>query len=586
MRLRFDRLAIVVVTTVVTCVSQRGEAWDFTATVSGNNVTFSYTGLTGSGNCCASAAIDDPMFQTGGFCSIPCPFDGNRTVGPIGCNAAGTHVVYGCVSDSTTTGYECRPATVTIIDPPAATCASFDIQVRGARVLTHKLGDAFGASYPPGQTADAEMPVVLRTIAASAGTPVYLRITDPADASLYAPHNAGDNIDSAGGTFGGGATTTTVLLPATGVVTTALKTTTFAGGDNYRVDSSTDSRILTDPSFCTPPSACRTTAVVTAWKRMYVEYDDMYRSSQLLAQRTLINDIIVYTNDGGFRKGDSVRLIHAPSFTRTQPADVDGFYFEDRAVANIQKNNNPAVVAKYAITLDRKLDRPYFTDEKFLTTQLGDAIANLSRFPGRASDPQYHAGNDYVLLTFADAFLDVVTVPSNGVGVPLYTTMTADDRNFVAPKWWAAKDSAVYPSNAGICITAEDRDPLPPDASGNPVLSLGTTGGIASYIWRASIDSATGPGSKFLIKRLDPDVVAAETVVHELAHQWQVNASYSGGHCNKTFYDDPTLYCTMNSGQNNRQLGDRLVRFHFVGTSPATADSEYMDIRKAADPKP
>jgi hypothetical protein len=571
----------------VVCTPAR--AWDFQATVNGNGIVASFTGLTGNSDCCVSVAIDDPAFSGGGACSIPCPFGGTRTLSPVTCNAVGTHVVYGCVSDSTTGGvYQCRTQTVTVIDPPSPSCPQFDVIVRGGKALTHKYGDSFSSVYPNGQTTDGEMPVVLRTIAAPAGTAVYLKIIDPPDASLYgAPHNAPDNIDTSAGTFSGGGNTTTMSLPATGTVSTVLRTTSFAAGDNYQIQASADSRLLSDPTFtCTPSSGCRTTSIVTAWKRMYVEYDDMYRFSQLLALRTLINDIVVYTNDGGFRRGDAVRLVHAPSFTRTEPVDVDGFYSEDRTVADIARNRNAAIPARYAITLDRALQRPYFVDATFLTTQLGDAIVNLSRYPGRSPDPAFHASDQYVANAFADAFVEVVKLPANGVGVPLYSSMTENDMRYVATKWWAAKDSASYPSNAGICIAAEDRVPLPPDSSGNPVLSLGTTGTSASYIWRLSIDDATQPNSRFLVKRLDPEIVAAETVVHELAHQWAVNATSTGGHCNKTFYNDPTKYCTMNSGQNNPQLGDGVVRFHYVGTSPATADSEYMDMRRASEPKP
>lgn len=79
-------------------------------------------------------------------------------------------------------------------------------------------------------------------------------------------------------------------------------------------------------------------------------------------------------------------------------------------------------------------------------------------------------------------------------------------------------------------------------------------------------------------------------LVHEMAHQWHVNPNYQDGHCNQTAYTNPsifpTMYCEMNSAQNNGQYGDGVIRFHYTGSSPQTADSEYMDIRKTPEPKP
>ena len=49
---------------------------------------------------------------------------------------------------------------------------------------------------------------------------------------------------------------------------------------------------------------------------------------------------------------------------------------------------------------------------------------------------------------------------------------------------------------------------------------------------------------------------------------------------------NPSLFCQGNGPQNSGQYDDGHYAFHYIGTTPATADSEYMTIRKASEPRP
>lgn len=113
---------------------------------------------------------------------------------------------------------------------------------------------------------------------------------------------------------------------------------------------------------------------------------------------------------------------------------------------------------------------------------------------------------------------------------------------------------------------------------------------------------------------LNADTILEEVEVHELAHQWDVNGT-TPGHCQRVGYDSTTpyppqqtppaptppgtLFCTMafDTGLTMpapwngsililptvRQYGDGHTSFHMTQAG-STWDSEYLTIRRAADP--
>ena len=543
-----------------------------------NGNTITYT--TPAGYCCAGASLDEPFVGGAGCAIVPdCSTQPARN-DQFSCNPVGTHVVYACWYNPNTP-QQCESKAVNVTEPAPPSCPLFDL-IGGSRVLTHKYGST--DNYPFGQTADAQMTLKLRARRAPGGTTIYLRVFDPPDTAAYgAPHQPDDNQDTSAnaGSFSG-SKTTQVSLPATGSVSVVFSATDHAAGDNYRVEATADQTILNDPNFICSTD-CKSLDI-TAFKRMYVEMDEMYRNSQLIAARTLVGESVVYVNDRGFRRGDSVRLVHASSYQRNEPQDVDGFYSEDRVIVDVARNNNPNQVGAYAITLDQPLTKTYFTDLKFVDTQLGDAIVNTSRNAQRSSDPRYHSNEQYVSGAFAEAFVEVIKATTSGVGIPFYDAMSSAGNIGVGRKWFAARTSVLIPPNFGLAVAAATRTPL---TTANQ-LSLGTTSGPFSYVWRQNVDDSTsGPKSKFpLMAGLDANIVSGEVLVHELAHQWNVNSTYPDHECNKKSYADSTQFCQGNGPSNSGQYGDGIVKFHYVGSSPSTADSEYMDIRKTGEPKP
>lgn len=575
------------------------------AFVSGNtiHVTVSGTDYT-SDQCCIGADIDEdpgyappsssrlgptvdgmrltppPKTRTDAYCSIPCGKSSDSF--SFGCNSLGLHTVYGYYADDTTGGYvSAGTATVNVTVPPPFFCPQFVLVGGGSMALTHKYADARPEiEYPGKQTVDGEMPMKIRTVAAPAGTVVYLRVYDPPDESQYgAPHAADDNFDGFNGGKINGSKFSSVTLPANGSVPFTLQTTQFASGDNYEVAASANPDLHT-PSFVCDGSIHCQKQKVTAYKRFYVEHREMYRNSELIRSNILLGQRLVYINERNFvRRGDRVRLVHAPSYLRTTLGDTDGFYYEDFTVADTRRNPVATIAANFEIELDAGVTHHFRQDIAIAGTQYGDVLVNLSRPAPHQTDPQFHMNLGYIRNAFWFAFVDLMTFSTDYVGMPYFHEMTDQQMIFGGAKWMAAKTSSTVPANTGLAVAAGTRDPL-----GGNAFSFGTTTGVYSYVWRDNIDAATsGSAHRFpLTSGNNADITSGEVLVHELAHQWKVNSGYPQNECTRQSYDNPSLFCQMNSPGVSAEYDDGHIAFHYNGAT----DSEYMTIRRVTEPRP
>lgn len=96
-----------------------------------------------------------------------------------------------------------------------------------------------------------------------------------------------------------------------------------------------------------------------------------------------------------------------------------------------------------------------------------------------------------------------------------------------------------------------------------------------------------------------------ESLIHELGHEWRVNAGWqpgvahapsamTGGHCSTAFGKDVNAYggnlkCVMHQFMygdgSDQERRDSIVGFHYVHSN-GTLDSEYLRIRRRAEPVP
>jgi hypothetical protein len=211
--------------------------------------------------------------------ATPTPHSGTRQL----LLAPGTHRFRADYCQSSSTNYHATSAEVVVPSAETKPTFTFDLpDPAQEKVLTHKYGPD---EYPSAmQTEDRKIRVggTLRDQSGKpvAGKPVHFRLSDPADTASYvvAAGDAapGDNIDGPGSLNGGG-TAATVTTDANGRVSLTLTITDHVAGDNYRI------RASPDPTFaCT--EGCAWSATYTAWKRVYVEVNKMFRRGAFLTE--------------------------------------------------------------------------------------------------------------------------------------------------------------------------------------------------------------------------------------------------------------------------------------------------------------
>jgi len=221
------------------------------------------------------------------------------------------------------------------------------------RVLLSNLHHSPGTTMPQfpyplyqGRLAkDAAIPIDLRILYGGVGTsgvPVTLRIIDPPDPSEYIVGTAnwqgqpvpgatlshtGDNVGPPP-TFHGNCVpcaTYSVTSGANGTITAELDLDPQTrAGDNYQVEATA--------RFPNGTTKTVRSGVITAWKRMFVEKQQMFRSGVPLAgdapigvTHIIVPDIDISDTTGDrIGRTDYLVLLHAPSFG--QPKVVSSFY--------------------------------------------------------------------------------------------------------------------------------------------------------------------------------------------------------------------------------------------------------------------
>ena len=168
-------------------------------------------------------------------------------------------------------------------------------QIEG-KVLTYEDNPV---AYPPGQVGNHVFSVRATLRGDSqliSGQQLYFRIIDPLDTAPYrGPHAVPDNDDNSGnaGKFvASGLATQSATTDSAGNVDLSINTTGQFAGDNYVVQATSDQRITTDPNFqC--GADCFSTATLTAWKRVYLEVDSMFRKGAFITSVVNPGDTIV-----------------------------------------------------------------------------------------------------------------------------------------------------------------------------------------------------------------------------------------------------------------------------------------------------
>lgn len=441
-----------------------------------------------------------------------------------------------------------------------------------------------------------------------AGKTVYFRLSDPPDPAQYVvsagDSGAGDNVDGTGTL-----STLTAVSDANGYASVDLTVTDHVAGDNYVIEASLD------PAFNCGSAGCPKSAIYTAWKRFYIEKKRMFAQGAFITKPVLPGDTEIFVSDlSQFATGDHIRLVHAPPYVAVYgppapgaPQPAFSSYSEDHVIAvrpPTTRNGIP-VPARLEI-LPNPAGTPdpirnfFGRDPAFASIdEVSDGIGVI----GASGPTAFPMEDSLIPNSFSESFVEYKDLQQAVSEVPFIAHVSRPILGMFVTKWVdvsapadAGSRKRSKPNHSLILATSElDRDPTAPN--GQPGAELGVTpampnGFMYSVIWAGRIQRATADAVQPIFGQA-PLAVEREVIVHELTHQWRVNpilaAGATSGHCLEQRFQNDGRFCLMHipvyDPAHNAEFSDGQVSLHYLKTQ-GNVDSEYVTIRRAAEPAP
>jgi hypothetical protein len=230
-----------------------------------------------------------------------------------------------------------------------------------------------GASYPSVfQTLPRQVAITAKIHPPRAGVTIFFDVEDPPDTAPYAAGSPpGDNVGGVGALSASSAVTN-----ASGQATAVLTVTDRYAGDNYRVRA----RLA-----AAGPVAAKT-GVITAWKRLFVERDRMFRApgQYLGADISAGAATLSVASTARFTVGDTVDIFDSVN-------DVP-------EVRQVQSLNPTSITLSSPVTFSH-------------------LVAN-SAYVGREADGFYQSDMSYAYAAFDDGFVEVVATRDGAGPIP------------------------------------------------------------------------------------------------------------------------------------------------------------------------
>lgn len=395
---------------------------------------------------------------------------------------------------------------------------------------------------------------------ASLEADVWLRVIDPADTSSYLPApSANDNRDSLPkGVLmtrncsdpschaASGAPLQIHAAPG-GVVELELEATDRHAGDNYHLEASFDPQFTCATAGANGANLCARSGLVTAWKRIYVENDRMFRAGAMLTQNVVpcvgpvgpppqcpATTIIHVDNAVAIAHANQLRLIHAPRFDGVGPLL---FYSEDVNVIRVNRRQN-------TVEISNPVRSYYGPDTLSLTSlpYLADAVGQIG-----GNNDFFSANTTSLGGLFAPAFVEYVDLPGDPVPFIPYrevvagqgTTGETDEVRHLARKWfhYYGDDNVQHIIGASA------------NASSGQVVTLGRTAARdgTNFAW-IFVDSIEGE----IHNNNRRWAFNGEVTSHEIGHEWRVNpAGPTSGHCAERRWNASDRWCTMHGSYSD-----------------------------------
>jgi hypothetical protein len=317
-----------------------------------------------------------------------------------------------------------------------------------------------------------------------------------------------------------------------------------------------------------------------------------------------------------FEKGDRVRLLHAPPVEGTgvfYDEEVTVQHVEGRRLLSVGKPEpgilflyDPDLGAPSGDIIGHAYEERDFAGNRY-RPYLADAVVRLTGNPNVDFYRMSSQERRLVRPLFEEAFTEttfLVDDPELGSDgtldikyegiVPFFDEFALKDGNgdFDTQREWFTRKWMRQGGRAGAARTA---------VPNHQVVFLAAREAAASS--QGATIVADGFNDTWLfLDSIGSSAVAREAIPHELAHQWLVNqvvasnpSTLALGHCDKalgtvqTMSSHSGLMCTMTDGEilyRSPEASDGVVGFHYKTLAGGQVDSEYIRIRRRAEPIP
>jgi hypothetical protein len=423
---------------------------------------------------------------------------------------------------------------------------------------------------------------------------VFLRVTDPRDTASYRGADAHDGDNSGTAVL----SSPSVQADAQGRFEATLVVRSRTAGDNFQIVGATNEKFN-----CT--TVCPRSAVLTLWKRTYVENVAMFRNGTFIMDGADAGTTDFDVSDGapfqGLSVGAPLKLIHADS------GQGEGYYWEIVYFKGVGRN----AAGQWHISVDSDAALSGQGIARDYGTSVGGAHApNYYPWASLVRDAigiidagTYTAATSFVEPTLADAFVEMKEVPVVIDAVPhLDNVPPLPDSIQYADHWFEHSEGSSHHAMPNTFHRIAANQNLPVHVPGAWTFDLGVTivggGNNASFIFDQRIDDlaagrAFAPDGTLLgpqYRNTSAAVVNARTTAHETVHFWirsqRTGITDSQGHCQADQFDDPALTCLMHQAAGANGLDSASIHMHYLLLANGGVDSEYMIIRNANDPVP
>jgi hypothetical protein len=440
---------------------------------------------------------------------------------------------------------------------------------------------------------------VTGTVRDSSGTPlanqvVYVRVGDPPDPSSYVPPTASHRFDNVGGYYSflvwGGCDNLgwcRITTDASGRFAATMGIDRQYAGNNQEVEAS--AAYLDFDNFyvdrCTPSFACYKSGVFTAWRRMFMENDLMFRQGTFIRLNVSAGaTTIPVVSKAAFTSATPSAPIHA---VLMHTADIleatTNSYYEEVNVIGVGGNNKSPTLLLAAAT-----NHPYqvFMSDSDSTLRIGDAVGKFT------SIADLWGAETYLLPDFfATMYTDIQTLSS-----PLDVPVGTPSQNpipfvpYVDPCPTGSYYCAEVAARSFDNRTSLDANPNHIHLVAAAYFDNATA--AQTYLHRDEAQWAySNPQGILMYNRLinatygNSVIAIAEATAHEVVHVFDVNqpAFITFGHCADTQIAFDGRYCLMSAGRPPTERMDGFLSLHvnLWGTS------EYRRVRnQLSDPVP